>query len=154
MTEAEIAATADDYMLDDRLWLRYVTLAAGTTAADVAALPEGVRAYFATRLFEWEVMNGGLHQFFFNNPDPAMLDLALEGYEYLGLGDVAALIREIVAPIAAREAEWRESLRDGRIETFMESYVESELPDFDERIEVHDAERLSFVRANPSTFAV
>jgi hypothetical protein len=67
-------------------------------------------------MFEWEVMNGGLHEYFFNNPDPDLLAVVLDGYEVLGLQDQAVAIREVIAPLAEREAAWRESLRDGSIE--------------------------------------
>lgn len=75
----------------------------------------------------------------------------LEGYSRLGLEDARRVVEEIVAPIASEEAAWPEALRDGTIETFFEPYVESRLPEYDERIEFHDAERLQLVRANPAT---
>jgi hypothetical protein len=64
------------------------------------------------------------------------------------------VVRELVAPLAQQEATWRDSLRDGRVETFMGSYVASGLPQLDERIEFHDAERLRFVRSQPNAFAI
>jgi hypothetical protein len=36
----------------------------------------------------------------------------------------------------------------------MASYVESALPEFDDRIEAHDAERIRFVRSQPDAFAI
>jgi hypothetical protein len=91
---------------------------------------------------------------FFNNPEPELLDLVLDGYRLLGLDDQATVVREVVAPLAEREAEWRDSLHGGTIETFMASYVESALPEFDDRIEAHDAERIRFVRSQPDAFAI
>lgn len=128
------------------------------TVEDIASLPDDELddwqwAYYATRMFEWEVMNGGLHQYFFNNPDPELLELVLDGYRVLGLDDQAIVVREVVAPLAAQEAAWT-SARDGTIETFMAAYVESALPEFDHRIEAHDADRLRFVRAEPQSFAI
>jgi Domain of unknown function (DUF4375) len=149
----EDIASVPDAELDGWLWTRVCDLVDGS-AASVGGLPEALRAYYATRLFEWEVMNGGLHQYFFNNPEPELLDLVLDGYRLLGLEEHATVVRELVAPLAKREALWRESLRDGTIETFMESYVESALPELDDRIELHDAERLRFVRRRPSAFAI
>jgi Domain of unknown function (DUF4375) len=142
-----------DAELDDWLWTRLCDVV-DASAASIGSLPETQRAYFATRLFEWEVMNGGLHQYFFNHPEPELLDLVLDGYRLLGLEHQATVVRELVAPLAKREASWRDSLRDGTIETFMESYVESALPEFDDRIEEHDAERLRFVRSRPYAFAI
>ena len=149
----EVSSLPDDE-LDDRIWLRLGETVGDGDAASVATLPELLRAYYATRVFEWEVMNGGLHQFFFNYPEPRMLELVLEGYRSLGLDGAAATVREVVEPIAQREAEWREALRDGRIETFMESYVETALPEYDDRIEIHDADRLAVARRDPSRFAI
>jgi Domain of unknown function (DUF4375) len=149
----EDIASLPDAELDDWLWTRLCDLVDGSVAS-VGGLPEAQRAYYATRLFEREVMNGGLHQYFFNNPEPGLLDLVLDGYRVLGLERQTAVVRELVAPLARREASWRDSLRDGTVETFMESYVESALPKVDPRIEEHDAERLRFVRSLPYAFAI
>jgi Domain of unknown function (DUF4375) len=154
LTVQDIASLPDDE-LDDWLWTRLCRVVGAGSAASIGALPQPQRAYFATRLFEWEVMNGGLHQYFFNHPDPGLLDLVLDGYRLLGLDDQATVVREVVAPLAEREAGWRDSLRDGTtIETFMASYVESALPELDDRIEAHDAERVRFVRSQPDAFAI
>lgn len=156
----DIASLPDDD-LDGWLWTRLCSVVdEDPTSSDlglasaVSALPEPQRAYFATRLFEWEVMNGGLHQYFFNHPEPELLGLVLDGYRLLGLDDRAAVIRDVVAPLAEREASWRESLRDGTIETFMGSYAVSALPEFDDRITEHDADRIHFVRSQPDAFAI
>jgi hypothetical protein len=160
LTIEDIASLPDDD-LDGWLWTRLCGVVdADPTSSDLAlasavgALTEPQQAYFATRLFEGEVMNGGLHQYFFNNPEPELLGLVLDGYRILGLDDQAAVIREVVGPLADREASWRESLRDGRIETFMGSYPVSALPEFDDRIEEHDTDRLNFVRSRPDAFAI
>jgi Domain of unknown function (DUF4375) len=159
LTVEDIASLPDDD-LDGWLWTRLCGVVdADPTSSDLAlasavgALTEPLRAYFATRLFEGEVMNGGLHQYVFNHPEPELLGLVLDGYRVLGLDDQAAVIRDVV-PLAAREASWRESLRDGRIETFMGSYPVSALPEFDDRIEEHDTDRLNFVRSRPDAFAI
>jgi hypothetical protein len=153
LTVQDIATHPDDE-LDSWLWTRLCRVVGEASAASIGALPQPQRAYFATRLFEWEVMNGGLNQYFFNNPDPGLLDLVLDGFRFLGLDDQATVVREVVAPLAEREAGWRDSLRDGTIETFMASYAESALPEFDDRIEAHDAERIRFVRSQPDAFAI
>jgi Domain of unknown function (DUF4375) len=147
-------ASLPDAELDDWLWTRLCRVVGDGSAASISALRQPQQAYFATRLFEWEVGNGGLHQYFFNNPEPELLDLVLDGYRVLGLDDQAAVVREVIAPLAEREAGWRDSLRNGTIETFMASYVDSALPEFDERIEEHDAERIRFVRSQPDAFAI
>lgn len=78
-------ASLPDAELDDWLWTRLCRVVGAGSAASIGALPQPQQAYFATRLFEWEVMNGGLHQYFFNNPEPELLDLVLDGYRLLGL---------------------------------------------------------------------
>lgn len=153
MTAEDISSLPDDE-LDDWLSIRMSLVVGEPSAAAVAALPEAQRAYYATRMFEWEVMNGGLHQYFFNNSDPDLLDLVVEGYRLLDLEGQATVVREVVAPLATREAEWRESLRDGTVQSFMDAYVESALPDLDDRIEAHDADRLAFVRNHAQVFAI
>lgn len=52
----------------------------------------------------------------------------------------------------ANEAEWRESLRDGRIETSFDSYGSSELEALDLRIEVFDHVRVALIRTRPDSF--
>lgn len=64
------------------------------------------------------------------------------------------MVREVVGPLAEREAGRRDSLGGGTIETFLASYVDSALPEFDDRIEAHDAERIRFVRSQPDAFAI
>lgn len=139
--------------LDDRVWLRLTRLVDYGNPAALRSDSSDVAAYLSTRLFEWEVMNGGLHQYFFNFPDPDLLSVVLDGYTHLGLHDARTTLEHTIAPIAAREAEWRESLRDGRIETFFDSYGSSELEGLDLRIEVFDHVRVALIRSRPENFA-
>ena len=151
-TEEELLALPPS-QLDDRVWLRLTRLVDYGNPGALRAENADVAAYLSTRLFEWEVMNGGLHQYFFNFPDPDLTSLVLEGYTHLGLHDARATLEQAIAPIAARESEWRESLRDGRIETFFDSYGESELEALDADIEVFDHVRVALIRAEPESFA-
>ena len=139
--------------LDDRVWLRLTDEVEFTTPERLRAESDDVRSYLATRLFEWEIGNGGLHQYFFNHPDPELLQVVLDGYSHLGLHHVRELVEEAVAPIAAREAEWRESLRDGRIETFLDSYDGTGLEAYDHQIGFHDHVRVAMVRDRPENFS-
>ena len=144
----------DDSSLDDLLWMRLLFIFEPLEPDAQMGASDGVRAYICTRLVEWEVGNGGLHQYFFNYPDPRLLRLVLEGYSYLGLDEARRIVEEIVAPLAAKQEAWRESLRDGTIETFFGSYVESKLPEYDDRIAFHDGDRIRYVRSNPSLFSI
>lgn len=148
------AGLLDDRVLDEHLWNRTSALAGRGAGADLASMPMGPRAFYATRLFEWDVGNGGLHQFFFNHPEPEVIEAVAEGYEVFGVPESASVIRELVAPFAARESEWRESLRDGRIETFFDSYPQSQLDQFGDRVGHHDIERLAYVRVDPESFTI
>ena len=139
--------------LDDRVWTRLVQLVDLNSPTALRSQDPEVAAYLSTRLFEGEVMNGGLHQYFFNHPDPDLLDVVLDGYDQLGLHEVRATIEASVAPIANREAKWRESLRDGRIETFFDSYGTTELDALDEHIQLFDHVRIERIRAQPERFA-
>lgn len=150
LTETDIASL-DDIELDDRVWARLSSRVDPGDPDALMALPPGVRAYLATRLFEWEVGNGGLHQYFFNYPSPDLLALVLDGYSCLGLHDARRVVEELV-PVAETEGAWRESLRDGTIEGFFGSYPESRLPSYDDRIGYHDDVRVRYVRAHPELF--
>lgn len=152
LTVAEIEALPPD-RLDDRVWMRWYHLVNPGDPNALRQTDPDVAAYLSTRLFEWEVMNGGLHQYFFNYPDPDVLKLVLAGFDRLGLEETRAAIEQVVAPIAACEAEWRESLRDGRIETFFDSYEDTALDGLDGIVEDHDHIRVALVRAHPEKFA-
>jgi hypothetical protein len=152
LTVAEIDSLADDD-LDDRVWCRLSSLVDYFDAAQIASEDADVASYLATRVFEWEVGNGGLHQYFFNFPDPAHLAVVLEGYAHLGLVETRRIVEDVVAPLAREEAAWRESLRDGSISTFFESYPATSLPEYDSRIGEHDAERVRLIRTVPEKFA-
>lgn len=159
MTDYESAVSVDEIErlpnedLDDRVWSRLASLVDYFDAAQLQGQDPDVAAYLSTRVFEWEVGNGGLHQYFFNFRDPDHLAAVLQGYSRLHLEEARRVVEEVVAPIASEEAAWREALRDGSIETFFGSYVESRLPEYDDRIEFHDNERIELVRAHPAKFA-
>ena len=154
LTVEEIATTLDDTELDDRVWIRLGSVIDYRDASMLALEHPDVRAYLATRWFEWEVGNGGLHQFFFNcGDDPELVGLILEGFSHLGCDDTRRVLEQDIIPIAEAEADWRESLRIGAIEMFSQSYEVSRLPEFDDRVEIHDTERVRMVRANPERFA-
>ena len=66
--------------LDDRLWLALVQRI--SSPEDVAQLPATVRAYFCTRLIEWDIANGGLG-YAFGASEP-YVEFAIAGYRLLG----------------------------------------------------------------------
>jgi hypothetical protein len=150
LTRDEILSLGDRELFD-HVWMR---VSSRITYFDAAALRRedpDVAAFIATEVFEGEVMNGGLSQYFYNAPDPDHLRVVLDGYTRLGLAEVRELIAEIVAPLTDHEAAWRASLQAGTVESFFDSHPEAF--ELDELIELHDAERLRVVRAVPDKFA-
>jgi hypothetical protein len=69
-----------------------------------------------------------------------------------GAGATPRIVEDVVAPLAEAEAAWRESLRDGPIATLFECNPAS-LPEYDDRIGGHDAERLRLLRPVPEKVA-
>jgi hypothetical protein len=94
------AAPMRDSDFDDALWLALSGRI--SSAAELAHYPPGVRMYFATRMVEWEIGNGGFSQVFENGVDEFFPD-AKAGY--LLLGDVAsAQLLDRAAAAAGDEA--------------------------------------------------
>jgi Domain of unknown function (DUF4375) len=143
----EELAALDDDNLNEWAWMNNFP-----RLDDLSALSPGVRSFLAVALFEFEVRNGGLHQYFFNHPSPDMLEAVLEAYEFFGLQDERRVIADHVAPLAAREHEWRVSLAGGSIEEFMQSYAATHLTDHDHLVPDSSEVRAAYVRANLRLF--
>jgi hypothetical protein len=95
----------------DAAVFEYVTLRierAPDSAAALRKLPRGLQILYLSTLIEWEVMNGGFPQFFWNRSDFA--DMAVDALTELGAEEAATILRS-VNDIANREAELREQLR-------------------------------------------
>ena len=92
---AAMIAELPDSKLDDQVWLRLHSRVDLSSRGDIEALHPLVRAYLVTRMFDWEVGNGGLRQYFLNFEDrPWFLPLVLDGYTTLGLDAQRRLIVE------------------------------------------------------------
>jgi Domain of unknown function (DUF4375) len=142
-------ATLEDSELDDRIWSRLLDRYSFDETS-LATTPKEVRAYLATREFEWEVGNGGLFQYFHNYPSEQLLAHVIEGYSLLDLEEAQAALETVIWPIAKREAAWSATLEDEN--EFSKGYIESELPRYDHLVANHDAERIKFVRAHTKYF--
>jgi Domain of unknown function (DUF4375) len=140
-------AALDDHVLNDWAWMNNFPW-----IDDLPALEPGVRSYLAVALFEHEVQNGGLHQYFFNHPSPDMFEAVLEGYEFFGLREERQVIAQHVRPLSEHEREWRESLAGGSIEQFMQSYAATQLSEYNRLVPDSDQVRAAYVRANLSLF--
>jgi hypothetical protein len=92
--------------LFDRVLGRVFTVVDGDPAALRRCDPR-LRAWYLLRLFEGDVMNGGLHQFFCNNEDEEGWALVVEAYRYLGLAEMAGALDEVILPIAREERPLR-----------------------------------------------
>lgn len=150
---AEMIAELPDSELDDHVWLR-LTGRAGTDSRDgIEALHPLVRAYLVTRMFDWEVGNGGLRQYFLNFEDrPWFLPLVLDGYTILGLDDQRRVIEERIVPVAYSAKERRIRSRD-RVDFFGPRRKKSQLDELSNLIGEHDNMRVALIRANPGIFA-
>ena len=122
------------------------------TKAGFEQLRPTVRAYCATRIFEWQVGNGGAYQFFLNwESEPWLLAEVLSGYNLLGLPDQRRLIEEYVAPTATLQSEI-ELREQNRAEPHGTLGERSQLGQFDEEVGDHTAERLRLLRTQADDF--
>jgi Domain of unknown function (DUF4375) len=137
---------------DDALW---GVVSGYGDISRIGELPEPVRVYFATRLVEWDVGNGGFAQAAMNYL--GVFENAATGFESLGKPDIAALIRA-AAKVAESEQANIDEARAGGIEGAFEYFGEGDAFDeFDERLnEVgwfeNGEARLSYVRAHRDEF--
>lgn len=133
-------------------WIARSGPSSDTDVATLGTLNAEARAFFATKTFESEVGNGGLHQFFFNHPNPLLHEAVIEGYETLGLVHQAGQVREVILPVADAEKASRASIVHHS--SFVSSYEHSQLPGLDELVGDHVSARCELVRANPSAFVL
>ena len=138
---------------DDSLWL--IVSALIDSPSDCADVPDPVVDYYASRLIQWDVENGGFAQAAFNYLE--WFDSAARGYERIGLPKCAELIRraQILADSDARRFR---ALRRAfaPIDDVFRAFRDSKLAPLDARIhEVGwDATslRVTFVRAHLDAF--
>ena len=94
------AGELDDDALDDGLWM--ALLGAGVSDETLASYPAGVRMFYATRLVEWEIGNGGFSQALENARQ--CLEEAIAGYEMLGDHESMELLQRAIERSKALEA--------------------------------------------------
>jgi hypothetical protein len=134
----DAAPKLNSSQFDDSLWL--ILCAHVQTPLDLVGLPGEVSTYYASRLLQWEVGNGGFAQAAYNVPE--WFSHAARGYDELGHPEFAKLIRQAQSLIPA----------DPNI---LES-VESQLEEVDESLssvewEIDDA-RIAFVKQHRESF--
>lgn len=139
----------DDF--DTELW--HMLCDRITSIESLRAWPEPVRAYYASRLLEWEVGNGGFAQAAMNIPE--WFEEAAKGYEVLGKPQCAALIRR-ASTLAKRETE-AISKAGVTLEKAFEYFDEGHFEEFDNQLDNvgwwSDEDRVDFVRANRAAFS-
>src|SRR5690349_14281519 len=100
LIEEDEASPLDPESFDAELWLLLVRRI--HDLVDLGGYPLEVRVYFASRLLEADVDNGGFAQAAFNIPE--WFGPAADGYEALGKPVMAALIREAAAVLVDERA--------------------------------------------------
>jgi hypothetical protein len=149
---AAMIAELPDSKLDDHVWLRLHSRVGTGSRDDIDALHPLVRAYLVTRMFDWEVGNGGLRQYFLNFEDrPWFLPLVLDGYTTLGLDDQRRVVEERIVPVAYSAEERRIRSRD-RVDFSRRPLKKSQLDELNDLIGEHDEVRVALIRANPELF--
>jgi hypothetical protein len=145
-TPVDVAGSAeDDSELDDHLWLRiWALLTPQGTVEEVEQLAPDLRAYYVTRVYEWE--RGFADDSFFAHFG-LLTHLVADGYRHLGLADAAQAFESLRASRVVRRL-----LED---DEFIPSDDELQvLSDLSRRVGDHTADRMAFVRARPEVFSI
>lgn len=136
--DAAESNSLSDSEFDDQLWLIFCDRV--SEPKDLSKLPPATLTYYASRLLQWEVGNGGFAQA--ANNVPSWFSHASRAYDALGKPEFATLIRKAEALIPEDPDDLEE--------------FESEFEELDETLsdvewEI-DAERIAFVKSNRSAF--
>jgi hypothetical protein len=119
----------------------------------VIKLPEPVWVYYATRLLEGEVGNGGFAQVAMNIPE--WFGLVASGNKVLGKPVLAAFIRE-AGKLAWSETRRIRKARDGGLEDAFAYFREGNFEKFDLRLDEIgwgcDKDRIAYVRSHREAF--
>lgn len=151
LMDADEKGELSDEDFDDALWLLLVDRI--DSPADLARLDRAVFVYFASRIMEWEVGNGGFAQAAYNIPE--WFDAAASAYRELGLPDAASLIGE--AADIMNSGEHRGQKFDApSIDGLFRQFAGSKLAKLDDKLDSvgwwADDRRLRHVRGNRASF--
>jgi Domain of unknown function (DUF4375) len=138
LLQTDAAETLDDGEFDDQLWLLLTSRI--ESPADLRGLPAEVGVYYASRLLQWEVDNGGFAQAAGNIPE--WFSLAEAGYLALGKSKAAVLIRKARGFLSEDDDEL--SMREDMFEQ-----LDAELSKLEWEI---DVDRVRYVRQHRSVF--
>ena len=121
-------------------------------------LPKEVQIAYATAVVEAEVLNGGFNQLFYN--EALLVPTAVDGYQAIGAGDLAAIVRESFERAIAKSAELGWAWEPRTLQSFMDSYDLAIFDDLDDRFVALGAEergralRADFIHSNAQKFFV
>jgi hypothetical protein len=151
LLEQDETAPFEDHVLDDAVWLALCERV--STPKDIEQFQPPVAIYYASRLLQWDVCNGGFAQAAFNIPE--WFELAATGYSVLGKNESAQIIREVKDLLAGNQEAVRR-LRDGDSE-WEDYFGDHVFSMFDDRVFASDEweidrERIAYVRANRDAF--
>jgi hypothetical protein len=135
--------TPDDDVLDDHLWVR-LGARTGDDPDTVASLSDVMRAYYATRLFEWECGSGGVTGFL--ETAALIAPHVAEGYRYLELPDAAVAFEALwSSPTLQRKTDDSYEATDADV---------AEHESLAEAVGSHDHERVALARRHPEVFSI
>ena len=139
---------------DDALWIALCTRVNFDSPEAILQFPEAIGVYFATRLLEWEVGNGGFAQAAMNFP--GWFELAAKGNQALGKPQLAAFIRS-AGKLAADESKNIDAAHKDGLEGAFEYFREGTFDTFDDQLEEIGWEcgedRIKYVRAHRDQFS-
>ncbi len=152
LMEADESGKLSNADFDDDLWLHICKLGV-ETPANLDRFDKAVLVYYASRLLEWEVGNGGFAQAAYNIPD--WFASAAWAYRQLGLEQAASLIDR--AELLLNQGEARGQKFDAvEIGDLFQQFAESELAELDDLLDSAgwwaEDRRLAYVRVNREAF--
>lgn len=150
LAEDEASPIADE-VLDDAVWLTLCERIA--TPSDLRQFAFPVTVYFASRLLQWEVGNGGFAQAAVNVPE--WFEFAAVGYRALGKTMAEGIILEVKRLLPENEEKARQ-LRAHEI-GWEDYFMGHDFSTYDERAYASgewevDAERTAYVRGHREAF--
>ena len=129
LVDADERGDIDDDTFDDELWIMLMDKIDGPE--DRRKFDEPVMVFYASRLMEWEVANGGFAQAAYNYPE--WFGLAAWAYRQLGIEKAAGLIEEGIPLLAEEDRE--KAFTACEIGGLFKQFSESTLAELDERVD-------------------
>jgi len=150
---ADVEGSIEDDDFDYELWLALCEVI--DEPSDALRYKEPVWVYYASRLMEWEVGNGGFSQAAYNIPD--WFQLASAAYSKLGLIDAANLIDQALDMVVGGENRNTKFTAE-EIGDLFSQFSSSKLCELDEKLDESGwwatSEWLKVVRDNRKYFDI